>query len=140
MAIVTRLEPDTFPVLLFDGDCGFCTASVQWLERWVRPSATIVAWQFTDLAGLGVDVHECQASIQWVTAPGRSTSQAVAAAAVLRTGRALWPAVGRALMVPGIRQVANAVYRLIAANRYRLPGATPACRAATLRTSANAAA
>lgn len=140
MAIVTHLEPDAFPVLLFDGDCGFCTASVQWLERWVQPTATVIAWQFTDLAALGVDIHECQTSIQWVTAPGRTTSEAVAAAAVLRTGRTPWPIVGRALMVPGVRQVANSVYRLIAANRYRLPGSTPACRAATTRTSADAAA
>lgn len=140
MAIVTHLEPDTFPVLLFDGDCGFCTASVQWLERWVRPTAAIIAWQFTDLGALGVDVHECETSIQWVTAPGRTTSEAVAAAAVLCTGRAPWPAVGRALVVPGLRQIANAAYRLIAANRYRLPGATPACRVAPARTSADAAA
>jgi predicted DCC family thiol-disulfide oxidoreductase YuxK len=140
MPIVTRIEPDTFPVLLFDGDCGFCTASVQWLERWVRPTARIIAWQFADLAALGVDVQDCTTSIQWVTAPGQATSEAVAAAAVLRTGRPPWPVVGRAMVAPGVRQLANAVYRLIAANRYRLPGATPACRAETTETPADAAA
>jgi predicted DCC family thiol-disulfide oxidoreductase YuxK len=31
-------------------------------------------------------------------------------------------------LLPGVRRVADVVYRAVAANRYRLPGGTPACR------------
>jgi predicted DCC family thiol-disulfide oxidoreductase YuxK len=39
-----------------------------------------------------------------------------------------WAWVGKALLAPGLRALAAAVYRLVAANRYRLPGGAPACR------------
>jgi predicted DCC family thiol-disulfide oxidoreductase YuxK len=39
-----------------------------------------------------------------------------------------WRPLGRLILLPGIRAVAGVVYRLVAANRHRLPGGTPACR------------
>lgn len=116
------------PILLFDGDCGFCTASVEVLQRWVRPSAKITPWQFADLDALGVSREACESSVQWVRSPGDVVAEAAAVAGVLATGRAPWPAVGRVLLVPGFHQLTDALYRLIARNRYRLPGSTPACR------------
>src|SRR2546430_11445832 len=41
-------------VLVFDGDCGFCTASARFLERYIRPPARVVAWQHADLAEIGL--------------------------------------------------------------------------------------
>jgi predicted DCC family thiol-disulfide oxidoreductase YuxK len=132
MAMVTRFDPasDAFPVPLFDGDCAFCTAAVQWAQRWIRPSVPMVAWQFVDLDAVGVAPEKCQASIQWVSSPGVTVSEAVAAADLLRCGRKPWPLVGGAMAAPGVIQLANATYRLIARNRHRLPGATPACHVA----------
>ena len=131
MTVVTRLDPARrqSPVLVFDGDCGFCTATVQWAERFVRPTATVIAWQFVDLAELGISAEQCQTSIQWVSAPGDVRSEARAAAALLATGRQPWPIVGALMSLPGVVQFANACYRLVARNRYRLPGSTPACQA-----------
>ena len=118
-----------YPVLLFDGDCAFCTASVNFLTRYIRPKAQITAWQHADLDALGVSAQECQESIQWFAAPGSSPlTQGRAVAAALRCGSMPWPLVGRAMQVPGIIQIMNAAYRLVAANRFRLPGSTPACR------------
>lgn len=31
--------------ILYDGDCGFCTSSVPWAERSVRPEVRFVPWQ-----------------------------------------------------------------------------------------------
>ncbi|HEU0240352.1 MAG TPA: hypothetical protein VFR11_13895 [Micromonosporaceae bacterium] len=42
------------PVLILDGDCGFCTASVRFLARHVPTRATISRWQWTDLDAIGV--------------------------------------------------------------------------------------
>ena len=118
-----------YPVLLFDGDCAFCTASVNFLTRHIRPKALIIAWQHADLVAFGVSEQECQESIQWFAEPGSSPlTQGRAVAAALRCGSMPWPLVGRAMQVPGIIQIMNATYRLVAANRFRLPGSTPACR------------
>ena len=38
-----------------------------------------------------------------------------------------WKFFGRLLVLPGITRIAAKVYRLVADNRYRLPGSTPAC-------------
>ena len=119
---------DRYPVLVFDGDCAFCTATVNQVRRFVRPRATIVPWQHADLAAWGLTTDQCQRSIQWVSAPGDVVSEGRAAAAVLCAGRQPWPLMGRVIRLPGIIVLTDAVYRLIAANRHRLPGSTPACQ------------
>lgn len=118
-----------YPILLFDGDCAFCTASVDFLKRYVRPRAQITAWQRADLADLAVSEQECQKSIQWFAEPGSApVTEGRAVAAALRTGVTPWPLVGRTMQLPGIVNLANVAYRIVAANRFRLPGSTPACR------------
>lgn len=118
-----------YPILLFDGDCAFCTASVNFLKRYIRPRAQITAWQRADLAELAVSEQECQKSIQWFAEPGSAAvTEGRAVAAALRTGVTPWPLVGRTMQLPGIVNLANVAYRLVAANRFRLPGSTPACR------------
>ena len=49
-------------------------------------------------------------------------SRAVAAA--LGQCRAGWPLLGRISTLPGIAIIAEAIYRAVARNRHRLPGAT----------------
>jgi hypothetical protein len=43
------------PVLIFDGDCGFRTTSVNFAQRRVPIRAVVARWQRTDLASLGID-------------------------------------------------------------------------------------
>jgi len=114
------------PVLVYDGDCGFCTTCARVLER-TRPDAEIVAWQLTDLAELGITEEQAAEAVQWVQVDGTIRSGHEAIAAALSTTGAIWKIVGRTLMLPGISWVAAKVYRLVANNRYRLPGSTPAC-------------
>ena len=52
---------------------------------------------------------------------------AAAVARVLLRSRWPWRPLGALMLVPPISWLAEAVYRIISANRYRLPGATPAC-------------
>ena len=114
--------------LVFDGDCGFCTWSVDMAKKWIRPRARIVPWQRADLAALGLTEEQCQLAVQWVSASGDVRAGGRAVAALLRSSPAPWPVLGALADVPGIAQLVDALYRLIAANRYRLPGSTPACR------------
>lgn len=116
----------TRAVLVYDGDCGFCTRCVRVLER-MHVRADIVAWQFADLDELGLTQGEASDAVQWVEPDGtvRGGHEAVAAA-LMNAGRLWWP-VGRMLLLPGASGLAARVYRLVADNRHRLPGGTPAC-------------
>jgi predicted DCC family thiol-disulfide oxidoreductase YuxK len=114
------------PVLVYDGDCGFCTTCVHVLER-TGPDAEIVAWQLTDLAELGITEEQAADAVQWVQIDGTIRSGHEAIAAVLSTAGGIWKIIGRTILVPGISWMAAKLYRLVADNRYRLPGSTPAC-------------
>jgi predicted DCC family thiol-disulfide oxidoreductase YuxK len=114
------------PVLLYDGDCAFCTRCARALER-IGPDAEIVAWQFADLAELGITEEQATDSVQWARIDGTVRSGHEAIAAVLSTAGPIWRIIGRIVLLPGISWMAAKVYRLVARNRYRLPGGTPAC-------------
>jgi len=116
----------TRPVLLYDGDCAFCTSCARMLER-IGPEAEIVAWQLTDLAALGMTEQRATEAVQWVDVDGTVRSGHEAIAATLCAAGQIWKLVGRALLLPGVSWLAARTYRLVAENRYRLPGSTPAC-------------
>ena len=114
------------PVLLYDGDCAFCTRCAGALKR-IDPDAEIVAWQFTDLTELGITEEQATEAVQWVESDGSVSSGHEAIAAILNTAGRIWKIVARAILLPGISWMAARAYRLVANNRYRLPGGTPAC-------------
>jgi predicted DCC family thiol-disulfide oxidoreductase YuxK len=116
------------PVLVFDGDCGFCTTCAQFTEKRIRPDAEIVAWQFADLPSLGVSEAQATDAVQWVQTDGTVRSGHEAIAAMLISAGPIWGILGRALLLPGISWTAARVYRLVGDNRHRLPGGTPACQ------------
>lgn len=119
----------TEPTLVFDGDCGFCTSSVRWLERRCRPAVAFVPWQRLDLEANGLTRDEVTRAVQWLPASPAAPVRSGAAAAARTLLRSRWPwrAVGALMLVPPISWIAAAAYHLIAVNRYRLPGGTPAC-------------
>jgi predicted DCC family thiol-disulfide oxidoreductase YuxK len=117
------------PVLVYDGDCAFCTSCARVLER-IGPDAEIVAWQLTDLAGLGITEEQATDAVQWVQIDGTVHSGHEAISGVLSSAGRPWKIVGRMVLLPGISWPAAKVYRLVADNRYRLPGSTPACAVA----------
>ncbi|MEV4787204.1 DUF393 domain-containing protein [Streptomyces tuirus] len=115
------------PVLIFDGDCGFCTTSVDLARRLVRPRCEAVAWQHADLVSLGVTEERACYEALWVTPTGRVYGGAQAVAKVLLSAGGVWTMWGAVLTLPPVRWVAHGVYRLVADNRGRLPGGTAAC-------------
>lgn len=115
------------PVLIFDGDCGFCTTSVHLVRRLIRPRCELVAWQYADLASLGVTPERARHEALWVTPSGRVYGGAQAVAKILLSAGGVWPVMGAALTLPPVRWAAHGLYRLVAENRGRLPGGTPVC-------------
>lgn len=116
------------PVLLYDGDCAFCTTCARLAERRFKPDAEIVPWQLAELAQLGVTTQQASDAVQWVESDGTVRSGHDAVAAMLSSSGPISRLGGRLLLLPGISAIAARTYHLVAANRHRLPGSTPACR------------
>lgn len=115
------------PTLVYDGDCGFCTATVNALRARVDPDAVIVPYQYADLAALGVTAERARREMLWIDLEGRVFGGAQAFAVLLVHQGGPWRVPGLALRLPPARWAAQAVYRAVAAQRHRLPGGTPAC-------------
>ncbi|HET7476004.1 MAG TPA: DCC1-like thiol-disulfide oxidoreductase family protein [Dermatophilaceae bacterium] len=118
------------PVLVFDGDCGFCTASARWIVRYVNrpPRYAVAPWQHLDLDSLGLTAPQCDAAVQWVGRDGARASGHAAIAAALRHGHPVWRVPGLVITAPAVSWLAERVYTWVAGHRYLLPGGTPACR------------
>jgi predicted DCC family thiol-disulfide oxidoreductase YuxK len=123
---MSHVSPREHPVLLYDGDCAFCTRCARVLER-IGPDAEIVPWQLADLTDLGVTAEQASDAVQLVQVDGTVRSGHEAIAAALSSAGRIWKTIGRVLLLPGASWLAAKVYRLVADNRYRLPGGTPAC-------------
>jgi predicted DCC family thiol-disulfide oxidoreductase YuxK len=114
-------------ILIFDGDCAFCTKSAAFITQRIRPSTDVQAWQSADLDALRLTPEQCSTAVQWVGDSGQIRSGAAAITAMLREAGPGWSALGAIGELPGVRSLAAATYRVIASNRHRLPGGTAAC-------------
>jgi predicted DCC family thiol-disulfide oxidoreductase YuxK len=114
------------PALVYDGDCGFCTRSAG-VARRLLPGTSIVAWQQADLAAIGVTPARAQREVLWVAESGRVSGGARAIAQALRAAGGVCALLGLLLLLPPISWAAQGIYRVVAANRMRLPGGTAAC-------------
>ena len=112
---------------MYDGDCAFCTLSVGWIGRLRMAEPRIVAWQHADLAVLGLTQAQCEHELQCVAADGRVDGGEQAVARLLLASGPPWALPGALLRVPPFSWVGTVLYRLVADNRQRLPGGTPAC-------------
>jgi predicted DCC family thiol-disulfide oxidoreductase YuxK len=119
----------TEPLLIFDGDCAFCSSWVRAAQRVLPGDVPAVPWQrVPNLAAYGLTPEAAAESIRWVDSSGAVASGHEAVAHLLMHAGGPWWVLGRALLLPFIGDVAKAVYEVIARNRDRLPGGTPACR------------
>jgi predicted DCC family thiol-disulfide oxidoreductase YuxK len=107
--------------IVYDADCGFCTRSARWVDE--RP----VAWQSLDLAAVGATQEQADSFAGWLEGGRIRALGAPAIAVALRTRGGWTRPVGWLFDLPGVRPVAAVVYRMVAANRHRLPGGTEAC-------------
>ena len=125
MADVT---PDGRPLLVYDGDCAFCTRVVRFAVSQMKVACEAVPWQQADLAALGLTPEEANDKVWWVEPGVAKVSGHRAVAAALRHGAPALRPVGRLLDAEPLAPMASAGYDLVARNRHRLPGGTAACR------------
>ena len=125
-------EPPDGPIVLYDGDCGFCAKSVRWILAHERdPAIRFAPLQGTTAARLRRSyprIPEEIASVVYV-ADGRAHLRSKAMLHAARHLRAPWRW-GHALRwLPGF--VFDVGYRVIAAIRYRIWGHADACQLVT---------
>ena len=114
-------------LFLYDRDCGFCQRSVAFARDRVRTRTAFAAWQDVDLKALGLTPEQTDEQA-WLVRPDRSLlSGGDAIAETLRHGRFPFRALGHLLGLPGARALTRVAYRVVAANRYRLPGGSDTC-------------
>lgn len=100
----------------------------------MKPAVDALPWQRADLVGLGLTAAACREAVQYRDAAGRWHSAGRAVAALLSDSRFPWSVLGGLARLPGLAWLVDRLYRVVAANRSRLPGGTPACSVATDRT------
>jgi predicted DCC family thiol-disulfide oxidoreductase YuxK len=116
------------PTLIFDGDCSFCTSVAMHFQKRSFTPLVAVPWQRADLAAFGLT--EAQASAQvYLAHNGQLFAGAEAFAEFMRVqGDPFHRFVAWAMRLPGFRRLMAWGYTVVARNRHRLPGGTPACK------------
>lgn len=118
------------PVLLFDGECGFCTLTAEWLRRHVRHPVHIIPWQRANLALYRLDPAQARSAAWWIAEDGRRYRGHRAIGKALLACRGGWPPLGRLVLAPPFSWISAPVYHLISKYRGHLPATVPACRRA----------
>ena len=115
-------------VLFFDGACGMCTRSRDFLRRLDRTGElqTEPLQRAGTAERLGISPDRLMEQVWWLDASGQvyGGAEAANAAVSAAVGTRLPLLVYRA---PGMRFVQDAIYRWVADHRYRFPSTTPYC-------------
>ena len=114
-------------VLIFDGDCGFCTTAARKFGDLAGGSAQVAPWQSLELGDYGLTEAEASSAAYWVQ-NGTAYRGADAAAQALQVCNPALAFLGKVIAAPPFIWAARAIYPVIARYRHRLPGATDACR------------
>jgi len=114
-------------VLIFDGDCAFCSSSARLLRKITKNKIVIEPYQKLDLESLDLTTELTSKAVYFVSSGKRFVAAAAIAQALVES-KTPWAIAGWFLKLPVIRNIAKPIYYLVAANRHRLPGGTPECQ------------
>jgi len=115
-------------LLIYDGDCGFCTTSARWIQRRLPDAVDVSPWQGLTLANFALTEAEAKTAVYWVDPSGAAHRGHLGIGQALVAAGRPWAALGHLILRPPVSWLAKPVYRWVAANRHRLPGSTDACR------------
>ena len=114
--------------LIFDGDCGFCTSSARWIEARLPDDVAVTPWQSLDLDEFGLTERQVTTAAYWIDDAGTASRGHEAIGRSLVAAGGAWAPLGRTFVMPPGSWIARPAYALVARFRYKLPGATDACR------------
>ena len=105
------------PLLIYDGDCGFCGYSVRYWKKLTGDRVDYRPYQEAAAQYPAIPIADFQRAVQFVTPGGNRSSAAEASFLTLShaPGKGFWLALYRKL--PGFAVISELVYALIAAHR-----------------------
>ena len=117
-------------ILIFDGDCGFCTSTAEWAAHRFHHGEKSIAWQLLPdgvLENYSLTPMDVRQAAWWVSGSMRERGHRAIGQAMLAAG-GLWTVLGWFILTAPFSWIAAAIYRVIVRWRYRMPGGTTACR------------
>jgi predicted DCC family thiol-disulfide oxidoreductase YuxK len=115
-------------ILFFDGDCGFCTSTANFIEKNSTAKIEAKPYQWAKLADFGLTEKEAAAKVQLVSGGKIYAGHHCMAKLLLLQPNPILKFVGAVMVMPNIDPISAKVYDWVAANRQKLPGGTPACK------------
>jgi predicted DCC family thiol-disulfide oxidoreductase YuxK len=120
-------KPSSRGLLVFDGDCAFCSTWVERLREALPRYPETTPYQWADLDALGL-THDDVTHYAWYLTPTHQYAGHLAFSALLRSQPNIGLRfAGQLIATPPFSWAAALGYRFIARYRHLLPGGTPAC-------------
>lgn len=124
---MSKSESVLLPILIYDGDCAFCSSSVRALQKLLKTKPSMEPYQFLDLKPYGLTPEQCQLEAKFARNDASIAGGHMAFIEVFKYAGKGWRFLAFLVALPGFRNIAGFCYRWVAKNRYRLPGGTPTC-------------
>lgn len=113
------------PVMIFDGDCAFCSSSARVLQKLTKSRVAIEPYQFLNLSEYGLTEELTAKAVYFVSTKTYVANRAIAQCLI--DSKTAWAFAGHLMNLPVVSSIAERVYYWVAKNRHRLPGGTPEC-------------
>jgi predicted DCC family thiol-disulfide oxidoreductase YuxK len=114
-------------LLVFDGDCGFCTKTARFVKPRLPDTTPVVPWQSLDLSEFGLTEADVSSAAYWIHDGKNHRGHLGIARAAIAMGFP-YRLLGWIGLIPPFRWFSAGIYHIVAKYRYRLPGSTDACK------------
>jgi len=113
--------------LIYDGDCSFCTKCAKFGKARLAKPIEIIPWQtIDDLSIYGLTIEDVNQRVYFID----DDSVIGGPRAIFKAGERMkkpWPYLAKLLLIPGMSLISEPIYRWVAKNRDKMPGATQEC-------------
>jgi predicted DCC family thiol-disulfide oxidoreductase YuxK len=115
------------PLVLYDGDCAFCTAQARRVRRLAAGRLRVEPLQGALNDVPWIDPDDARRALHLVDRDGRGYAGAAAIVRLLRLTRPLLGLLALPYHLPGVRWLSDRAYALVAARRYAIAGRAGGC-------------
>lgn len=105
-------------LFIFDGDCGLCTRSVEFLKHVVQSDLDFLPYQMVNLRRYGLSIEDCSRAAQLVGGRGKEEGFGAFKVALGASPHVFSRIVFRLMSLRVIRWVGEPIYRKIATTRH----------------------
>ena len=128
-AVWTRGTSVDRGLLIYDGDCGFCSRTAAWIRRRLPRGYQVQASQrIENLDSFKLNRRQVHEAAYWIDPDGRHHRAHLAIVRALESSGGLMGSVARLGRVWPFEPLVAWLYDVIARNRHRFPGAADHCR------------